>query len=222
MAAKQRLTKGRSKVRQKKMLQIAQILEIKEPSTEGNNAGIATSGRITLREHRPLFSTANRVPGFAAALRLGSMPSAGVSRVQIANRGSMNSSGDGRRSPSSSSYGRHTSRRDTEGSLSSNTSRPGTRESSPRTPRPRSEEIPLEDFRRSASPGAISRSPANSSWRPSTPSKLAMEKANHDEGASYGNNPSDGQEDKTVSSTSEETSFIAGERKSKKSSSIQT
>uniref|UniRef100_A0A1L8DAS5 Protein CLEC16A homolog n=1 Tax=Nyssomyia neivai TaxID=330878 RepID=A0A1L8DAS5_9DIPT len=216
MAAKQRLTKGRSKVRQKKMLQIAQILEIKEPSTEGNNSGIATSGRITLREHRPLFSTANRVPGFAAALRLGSMPSAGVSRVQIANRSTMNSSGDGRRSPSSSSYSRHTSRRETDGSLSSNTSRPGTRESSPRTPRPRSEEIPLEDFRRSTSPGAMSRSPATS-WRPATPSKLAMEKVNHDEGCS-----SDVPEDKTVSSTSEETSFIAGERKSKKSSTIQT
>uniref|UniRef100_A0A6B2EJN9 Uncharacterized protein n=1 Tax=Phlebotomus kandelakii TaxID=1109342 RepID=A0A6B2EJN9_9DIPT len=217
MAAKQRLTKGRSKVRQKKMLQIAQILEIKEPSAEGNNSGIATSGRITLREHRPLFSTANRVPGFAAALRLGSMPSAGVSRVQIGNRGSsVNSSGDGRNSPSSS-YGRHTPRRDTDGSLSSSTSRPGTRESSPRTPRPRSEEIPLEDFRRSASPGATSRSSATS-WRPATPSKLSMEKTNHEDGS----NASDGQEDKTVSSTSEETSFIAGERKIKKSSPIQT
>ncbi|XP_059620976.1 protein CLEC16A homolog [Phlebotomus argentipes] len=218
MAAKQRLTKGRSKVRQKKMLQIAQILEIKEPSAEGSNAGIATSGRITLREHRPLFSTANRVPGFAAALRLGSMPSAGVSRVQIGNRSSLNSSGDGRNSPSSSSYGRHTPRRDTEGSLSSSTSRPGTRDSSPRTPRPRSEEIPLEDLRRSASPGAISRSSASSSWRPATPSKLSMEKPGHEEG----NGKVDGQEDKLVSNTSEETSFIAGERKSKKSSTIQT
>lgn len=99
MAAKQRLTKGRTKARQKKMSQIAQLLEIsghqmKEPTTIATmysdntmSTGLRTK---TIRENRPLFSTANRVPGFAAALRRESMPSGSVSRVQISHNRSMN------------------------------------------------------------------------------------------------------------------------------------
>lgn len=102
MAAKQRLTKGRTKARQKKMTQIAQLLEIsgqqlKELATPSvlyaannlrGNANVSASAKQP-REHRPLFSTANRVPGFAAALRRESMPSGSVSRVQMAHNRSV-------------------------------------------------------------------------------------------------------------------------------------
>lgn len=99
MAAKQRLTKGRSKARQKKMFQIAQLLEIPGQLSEssfpslstGGSTGTGSSLRHGLsgggrqgREHRPLFSTSNRVPGVAAALRRDSMPTGSVvSRVQM-------------------------------------------------------------------------------------------------------------------------------------------
>lgn len=107
MAAKQRLTKGRTKARQKKMTQIAQLLEISgqqlkeltaSPSTlysatnlRSNTSAATTSATSSKlpREHRPLFSTANRVPGFAAALRRESMPSGSVSRVQMAHNRSI-------------------------------------------------------------------------------------------------------------------------------------
>lgn len=104
MAAKQRLTKGRTKARQKKMSQIAQLLEISDqqlkstmaPSSPGvvlpnlrpGSATSSSSAKAT-REHRPLFSTANRVPGVAAALRRESMPSGSVSRVQITHNRSI-------------------------------------------------------------------------------------------------------------------------------------
>lgn len=99
MAAKQRLTKGRTKARQKKMNQIAQLLEISDqqlkttmtPSSPGLMLPILrpASASKTAREHRPLFSTANRVPGVAAALRRESMPSGSVSRVQITHNRSI-------------------------------------------------------------------------------------------------------------------------------------
>lgn len=97
MAAKQRLTKGRTKARQKKMTQIAQLLEISgqqlkeltSPSSSGaNNLRTPSTGREP-REHRPLFSTANRVPGFAAALRRDNLPSGSVSRVQMTHNRSI-------------------------------------------------------------------------------------------------------------------------------------
>lgn len=92
MAANQRLTKGRNKARHKKMYQIASLLEISDQqlrdvsaslySYVGNNLRPSVGAKLP-REHRPLFSTANRAPGFAAALRRDSMPSGSVSRVQI-------------------------------------------------------------------------------------------------------------------------------------------
>lgn len=95
MAAKQRLTKGRTKARQKKMNQIAQLLEISDQQLKSTIAPTSpasvlpslrpNSATKTTREHRPLFSTANRVPGVAAALRRESIPSGSVSRVQIAH-----------------------------------------------------------------------------------------------------------------------------------------
>lgn len=103
MAAKQRLTKGRTKARQKKMTQIAQLLEIsgqqlKElvspsvlyaPANSLRTNAAASASAKQPREHRPLFSTSNRVPGFAAALRRESMPSGSVSRIQIAHNRSI-------------------------------------------------------------------------------------------------------------------------------------
>lgn len=93
MAAKQRLTKGRTKARQKKMYQIAQLLEI--PQLNESPTPIYTSHlresrtARTPREHRPLFSTSNRIPGVASALRRDSMPSGSVTRSQIVGRPSM-------------------------------------------------------------------------------------------------------------------------------------
>lgn len=90
MAAKQRLTKGRTKARQKKMLKLAQLLEIQDVPTDSNTmrfsplaAGGTGSSLLGHREHRPLFSVAHRVPGVASAFS----PSAagGVSRVQMAS-----------------------------------------------------------------------------------------------------------------------------------------
>ena len=78
---------GRSKARQKKMHQIAQLLEIPGQVNDSSLPYTVTNLRAAgtsrgPREHRPLFST-NRVPGFAAALRRESMPSGSVSRVQM-------------------------------------------------------------------------------------------------------------------------------------------
>lgn len=102
MAAKQRLTKGRTKARQKKMGQIAQLLELTDQqlkanlSTPSSPASSLYAGNLRLnasskapREHRPLFSTANRVPGVAAALRRESTPSGSVSRIQMAHNRSI-------------------------------------------------------------------------------------------------------------------------------------
>lgn len=135
MAAKQRLTKGRTKARQKKMSQIAQLLEItgKElKEIQSPTGGLYGGGNFRPnsamrqpREHRPLFSTANRVPGFAAALRRESTPSGSVSRVQMAHNRSIDSE-------RSSSKSRDNSRNRANGGA-----KPRSRESSPRTPRPR-------------------------------------------------------------------------------------
>lgn len=93
MAAKQQLTKGRSKARQKKMHQIAQLLAIPGQVTESPVTSYAahamrsSSGSRTPRDHRPIFTTSNRIPGVAAALRRDSMP--GVSRVQMSGQRSV-------------------------------------------------------------------------------------------------------------------------------------
>lgn len=96
MAANQRLSKGRNKARQKKMYQIASLLEISDQQLRDVSASLYVNNNLrpsvgakVPREHRPLFSTANRAPGFAAALRRESMPSGSVSRVQITPNKSM-------------------------------------------------------------------------------------------------------------------------------------
>ncbi|KRK03646.1 protein CLEC16A homolog isoform X3 [Drosophila yakuba] len=95
MAAKQRLTKGRSKARQKKMYQIAQLIEIPGQmdspvyavggtmvASGSGGSGNSSGSSSRSGHHRPMFSTSNRVPGFAAVLR--GSNSAGVSRTQMA------------------------------------------------------------------------------------------------------------------------------------------
>ncbi|XP_017039703.1 protein CLEC16A homolog isoform X1 [Drosophila ficusphila] len=203
MAAKQRLTKGRSKARQKKMYQIAQLIEIPGQmdspvfavggtmaASSGGGSGNSSGSSSRSSHHRPMFSTANRVPGFAAVLRGNN--SAGVSRTQMAQNRSIEgirneSAGRSRRrSPSSTSGSnlradnsdRERSPSVSMGSHSSSQSRENSqprssgnrsRESSPRMPRPRSEEIPLEDFQHSRTNSPHSRgnpSPASRSHTP--------------------------------------------------------
>lgn len=100
MAAKQRLTKGRSKARQKKMYQIAQMIEISGQVVDSpvyavaglraaSGQGSSSSSSRSSREHRPMFSTTTRVPGFAAALRRDNNISGGVSRIQMAQNRSL-------------------------------------------------------------------------------------------------------------------------------------
>ncbi|KYN13537.1 PREDICTED: protein CLEC16A isoform X2 [Trachymyrmex cornetzi] len=130
MAAKQRLTKGRIKARQKKMNQIARLLDIPTSishcSTPPNYALrslrheriIGRGQRLQRDQARPMF-TVNKVPGFAAQMR----------RENIKPVLSSSS----KRDDASSNEKIH------ENSLRS-------RDGSPKMPRPRSEEIPLEDM----------------------------------------------------------------------------
>lgn len=53
------------------------------------DSGRSGSSRSVRGEHRPIFSSANRVPGFAAALRRDSNSSTVVSRIQIAQNRSI-------------------------------------------------------------------------------------------------------------------------------------
>lgn len=89
MAAKQRLTKGRTKARQKKMLKLAQLLEIQDAPQDTSqmrfspmSTGGTGSSLLGHREHRPLFSVAHRVPGVASAFSPNSS-GGGVSRTQM-------------------------------------------------------------------------------------------------------------------------------------------
>ncbi|KYM83753.1 Protein CLEC16A [Atta colombica] len=128
MAAKQRLTKGRIKARQKKMNQIARLLDIPTSishcSTPPNYALRSLrheriiGQRLQRDQARPMF-TVNKVPGFAAQMR----------RENIKPVLSSSS----KRDDASSNEKIH------ENSLRS-------RDGSPKMPRPRSEEIPLEDM----------------------------------------------------------------------------
>lgn len=142
------------------MYQIAQLLEIPGQISDATISGLysglrgasGTSGPVKIpREHRQLFSTANRVPGVAAALRRESMPSAGVSRVQmIANRtidGGETSSQSQQPTPrkplSATAYMREgsapagSSSPSNKSRDSSKTRTPRSRDGSPRMPRPR-------------------------------------------------------------------------------------
>ncbi|XP_055852092.1 protein CLEC16A homolog [Episyrphus balteatus] len=195
MAAKQRLTKGRSKARQKKMYQIAQLLEMPAQLVDSPVYAVSKlrSGAISRasRDHRPIFSSAGRVPGFAAALRRDNTPGAGVSRINMAQNRSVEgirteNSGRSRRRGSNTSSGSSTPSTDVHevstdrksNSQSRENSRnrsPRSRESSPRLSLPRSEEIPLEDFQNSRTSSQHSRSSSNAPSRSQTPSKAKYE-----------------------------------------------
>lgn len=125
MAAKQRLNKGRKVARQKKMAQIARLLDIPaQPPNPSSAYNLLTArrqesalrGAVRIaggRDQRQLYN-AQKLPGHAAALRRESTPS-----------------------PTNSSKSPDRARtRDSSRS----------REASPKPVRPRSEEIPLEDI----------------------------------------------------------------------------
>nr|CAD7397490.1 unnamed protein product [Timema cristinae] len=139
MAANQRLSKGRIKARQKKMHMIARLLDLPSnalpcPSPPVYNLlahrHIDGATRRLSRDgvhHRPLF-TVNKVPGFAAAMRRESLTPGkprGDSQERLA------------RASVSGPPGPHHA-----GAVKSRDGSPR----SPKLPRPRSEEIPLEDM----------------------------------------------------------------------------
>ncbi|CRK93025.1 CLUMA_CG006566, isoform A [Clunio marinus] len=203
MAAKQRLTKGRTKARQKKMYQIAQLLEIPQlndsPTPIYNSMLRESRTARTPREHRPLFSTVQHRPGVASALRRESMPSGSVSRCQIVNNRSDGESSR-RRSSSKTSLPINTP------SGSKNRSHSGTPKSRESSPRMHREEIPLEHLNSSPS----SRCSSNSASRSQTPSRLITDLNIGMSVAKEGTSQTNGEF--TIES-SEETSFIAAERK---------
>ncbi|PNF23192.1 hypothetical protein B7P43_G02739 [Cryptotermes secundus] len=136
MAAKQRLTKGRIKARQKKMHMIARLLDLPSnvqpcPSPPAytvlahrHSDGTNSRSRLAREpgHHRPLFTANNKVPGFATvAMRRESLPPG-----RMASPAKIRSDSQERHARNG-----HVVR---------------SREGSPRLPRPRSEEIPLEDM----------------------------------------------------------------------------
>lgn len=181
------LMQGRSRARQNKMLQIAQLLEMPGQISDASMSSLhiggtnicATTSQPGPREHRPLFTTVNRVPGFAAALRRESMPAGCASRVQINRPLGYNedvflfSSAIRKRFLNDlllCSFSGEKSRDSSKNRSSSSRSR----DSSPRLPRPRSEEIPMEDFRNSRNSSSASRNSSNVPSRAHTP-RLVVE-----------------------------------------------
>lgn len=250
MAAKQRLTKGRSKARQKKMYQIAQLLEM--PAQLADSPVYAVSRLRTganlrsSRDHRPILSSAGRVPGFAAALKRDNMPVAGVSRIQMAQNMSVEGlraegSGRSRRRGSNTSSGSSTpsnnithdiltDRKNKSQSRESSRNRSSrSRENSPKVSSLRSEEIPLEDFQHSRASSQHSRSSSIGPSRSQTPSKIRYEKntphismpnSNETNSLSDANGSAKTNEAATVSS--EETSFISQEDRERRRGTIET
>ncbi|CAG9865200.1 unnamed protein product [Phyllotreta striolata] len=199
MAAKQRLTKGRIKARQKKMQHIARLLEIPgqsgppSPAFAGQGASYSRSARPTARaENRFLFNI-NRGPGFAAPRR---ESSPGV--VHRADE-SMRRLRDGESPNRAPNARRDSGRKETRSK-----ERVKSREGSPRMPRPRSEEIPLELIKK-APQSIIDMAPKITILpRPQTP-KIANEPE-----PSTSNEPPK-ETPKLDISVSKETSFIAEE-----------
>lgn len=201
MAAKQRLTKGRIKARQKKMQHIARLLDIPgqsgPPSPAYVSSGMYARGH-NLHERRPMFHT-TRVPGFAAPRRE-SLPGV-IHKVDAERRKRDNES------PNRAAMGKKEDRPNGPNirSRESSGNRVRSREGSPRMPRPRSEEIPLEIIKKAPS-SVIDMSPKVPNLpRPQTP-KVEPE-------------PSTSKESQVVvvgssSLVSEETSFIAQEKNS--------
>ncbi|XP_017767846.1 PREDICTED: protein CLEC16A isoform X2 [Nicrophorus vespilloides] len=210
MAAKQRLTKGRIKARQKKMQHIARLLDIPgqsgPPSPAYVGAGIYTNRGRGSRENRPLFQT-GRVPGFAAPRR--DCTTGVVHRIDADRRR--------RDHESPSRVAMSNAKKDTGATPKSrehSTSRGGSksREGSPRMPRPRSEEIPLELIKKappsSSATTLIDMSPKVP--RPLTPRPMEPPTVSVVALPTVSTSSESGPKTPDVASiTSEETSFIA-------------
>ncbi|XP_044272607.1 protein CLEC16A homolog isoform X1 [Tribolium madens] len=197
MAAKQRLTKGRIKARQKKMQHIARLLEI--PGQSGPPSPAFVGGGIYNRSagrglrDRPFGLS--RGPGFATP-RWESPP------------GVTHRTDESRRHRDSDPKNLKKDDRTPNRSRDSSSSRTKSREGSPRMPRPRSEEIPLELIKK-ASNSVIDMTP-----------KIAIVPRPQlkEESEEVEKKP-----EEEVSISSEETSFIASERRnSKKGGNIET
>ncbi|XP_045478398.1 protein CLEC16A homolog isoform X3 [Harmonia axyridis] len=206
MAAKQRLTKGRIKARQKKMQHIARLLEIPGQSGPPSPAFIGASGvgytsrQIGRNRDRPLF---NRCPGFAAPKRENSP---GVVHKADTETRRTRCAVESPKAPRIRNESPN-AKKDIRSRDSSSSSKTRSRDSSPRMPRPRSEEIPLELIKKAPN-SVIDMAPKISILpRPQTP------KVECDRGSIE---PIGGLRDKdsgvsSISEVSEETSFIADE-----------
>ncbi|XP_061377184.1 protein CLEC16A homolog isoform X2 [Danaus plexippus] len=150
MAAKQRLTKGRTKARQKKMQQIGRLLEV---------SGVAALAAPSSHRHRPLFAR----PALAAVRRHSGIDGDDAERRIRRTSGHVLKDGI-------VVYRERTTTSRESVSRGSN----GSRDSSPRA---RSEEIPLEDIRRAAGSAApvVVRNPTPTTSHPKVTSASSEE-----------------------------------------------
>ncbi|XP_044760092.1 protein CLEC16A homolog isoform X2 [Coccinella septempunctata] len=206
MAAKQRLTKGRIKARQKKMQHIARLLEIPGQSGPPSPAFIGacgvgyTSRQMGRNRERPLF---NRCPGIAAPKR---ESSPGIAHRADAEARKIKCTVESPRVPRLRNESPN-AKRDVRSRDSSSSSRTRSRDSSPRMPRPRSEEIPLELIKKAPS-SVIDMAPKISILpRPQTP-KVECDRTAPEVIRCLGDKDSGVS---SISEVSEETSFIAEE-----------
>lgn len=196
---------GRIKARQKKMQHIARLLDIPgqsgPPSPAFVGAGIYANrgaGR-GYRDNRPLFNNV-RVPGFAAPRRE-SLP--GVAHKADAERRRKDSESPNRLTVAKkeSTPNNGATKRETR-SRESSSGRNKSREGSPRMPRPKSEEIPLELIKKGSNVTVDVSSKISILPRPQV---ARVENEPSASGDSQNNTP----KASTSSNTSEETSFIA-------------
>ena len=209
---------GRIKARQKKMQHIARLLEIPGQSGPPSPAyaGTAPYGNRSIgrgnRESRPSFYNM-RVPGFATP-RYDNVLGV-VHRTDVERRGGKESGEGtsksivGNRSNSSGAIRREARSRESSGS------RMKSREGSPRMPRPRSEEIPLELIKKVPN-STVDAVPKVSSVvsRPQAAREDDVPTANATEANSNGS--------VIQAAASEETSFIANKKNEKKRGMVET
>lgn len=199
------LTQGRIKARQKKMQHIARLLDIPgqtgPPSPAYVGGGIYASrgaGRAS-RDNRPLFHT-GRVPGFAAPHREnipGVIHRTDEARCRKNCESPSRPASAGKKDNTDNGNSRIEAKNR---SRESSTNRLRSREGSPRMPRPRSEEIPLELIKKTPN-SVVDMSPKISILpRPQTP-RVETEPSTSRENSTLS--------EVNVAKTSEETSFMA-------------
>ncbi|XP_063893959.1 protein CLEC16A homolog isoform X4 [Helicoverpa armigera] len=162
MAAKQRLTKGRTKSRQKKMQQIGRLLEV---------SGMCAPAMAP--RHRPLFAR----PALATVRRSTGGDDDTERRLR---RPSGHMLKDG-----IVVYRERTTSR--ESSVSRSSSAHGSREGSPRS---RSEDIPMEDIKRNAGTSSLAAPPVVTQSQPSTSSPLLKSHVSSEETSFISSEPS--------------------------------